>query len=141
MKNGDYVLVLAPKDYVGKKYRGRYCYEHHLIYWLNYGVVPKDDEIIHHKDGNKHNNLIDNLELKKRAEHTKNHRKTGKTMIEVRCSFCGKLFVREKRFAHFLHYNTQYCCCSNECALSITHLNAEQKQHLNTPKIIREFLS
>ena len=29
MKNGDYNLVKAPKDFQGIKYRGKYCLEHH----------------------------------------------------------------------------------------------------------------
>lgn len=31
MKNGDYILVIAPDWYRGKRYRGKYCYEHHLV--------------------------------------------------------------------------------------------------------------
>ena len=40
MKNGDYNLAIAPPDFPGKKYRGKYCSEHVLNYWLANGIVP-----------------------------------------------------------------------------------------------------
>lgn len=33
VKNGPYELVIAPEEYPGKKYRGRYAYEHRVNYW------------------------------------------------------------------------------------------------------------
>ena len=51
----------------GKRYRlHRYVYEKH------YGEIPKGYEI-HHKDQNKDNNEIDNLELLTSTEHKKKH--------------------------------------------------------------------
>ena len=38
------------------------------------GRKLRSDEIVHHKDGNKLNNSIDNLELLTRAEHINLHR-------------------------------------------------------------------
>lgn len=139
MKNGDYELVVAPENFIGKKYRDKYCYEHHLVYWLNYGIVPQKDEVIHHKDGNKHNNSIDNLELQKLKNHNKIHHK-GKQMIRVKCSYCGCEFIREKRLAHFLRGETTYACCSNRCSLAITHLDKWQKEQLTKPEILDEFI-
>jgi hypothetical protein len=63
-KNG-YILVRA-KDYP-QDWRGRWkddrIYEHNLIWWL---CNPDDpilqDEVIHHKDENRSNNCIENLE-------------------------------------------------------------------------------
>ena len=43
MKNGDYILVKAPTNYPGKKYRNKYCYEHHLVYWQHYGIIPNNN--------------------------------------------------------------------------------------------------
>ena len=31
MKSGNYILIKAPDNYPGKKYRGKYCYEHHYV--------------------------------------------------------------------------------------------------------------
>lgn len=36
------------------------------------------DEVVHHIDGNKHNNDLSNLQLMKRADHTRLHRNMEK---------------------------------------------------------------
>jgi len=54
-----------------------YAYEH-LIVWLSAGrSAPAPGEVIHHKDEDKTNNQLDNLELVTRGEHNKihNHRR------------------------------------------------------------------
>lgn len=46
----------------------------HRLQWLKYhGDIPKG-YVIHHKDGNKLNWNIDNLELLSRSEHIKEHK-------------------------------------------------------------------
>lgn len=98
MRNGDYVLVVAPDEYRGKKYRGKYCYEHHLVYWQNTGIVPDSDQLIHHKNENKHDNTFDNLELMTKSEHSKEHGlKQGKTYWELTCHSCNTSFRKERR--------------------------------------------
>lgn len=86
MKNGPYELVKAPEEYPGKRYRGKYVYEHQLVWWQNTGELVPDDYIIHHKDENKRNNTFSNLELKSRAVHTAEHNEV-KT-IKVICDWC-----------------------------------------------------
>lgn len=72
MRNGNYELVLAPEDYPGRKYRGRYCYEHRLVVWQKTGQLP-DDLVIHHINENKRDNRISNLQVLTREEHTHLH--------------------------------------------------------------------
>jgi len=50
-------------NYPHMRHKGRQCYAH-IIIWQNYHrrIVPKGYEI-HHKDGNRLNNSITNLEL------------------------------------------------------------------------------
>ena len=74
MKNGNYVLVKAPEDYPGRRYRGRYCYAHHLSWWAEHKELPDLNLYhIHHKDHNGHNNDITNLVLVSAAEHRAIH--------------------------------------------------------------------
>ena len=77
MKNGSYTLIIAPKNYPGKKYRDRYCYEHHYVYWKKYKRTVKNGEVIHHKNENTRDNDINNLELisYKEQQKTKGEKK------------------------------------------------------------------
>ena len=98
MKSGDYELVIAPDNYPGKKDRGRYCFEHYLIYWQNTGILPKEGEIIHHKNGKKCDNTFENLELMTCQAHASLHAKLrGITYITLICSYCNKEFTKELR--------------------------------------------
>lgn len=95
MKNGPYTLVIAPAGYPGRKYRGRYVYEHHLVWWLNTGQLLPDGYVLHHKDENKTNNLITNLCLASRSDHSRTHYSGGTAAyLSLYCSLCQFPFMR-----------------------------------------------
>jgi len=73
MKNGPYIMIVPPVDYTGKRYRDRYAYEHIVEFWKREGRLPKDGYVIHHKNGNKHDNSWDNLEEITPNDHNKLH--------------------------------------------------------------------
>ena len=75
MKNGSYTLVFAPPGYRGKKYRGKYVYEHRLVLERKLGRLLCRGEIAHHKNENKRDNRASNIELKTKGEHTSHHHK------------------------------------------------------------------
>src|SRR5690242_12453175 len=63
-----YVKVRVGRDHPLADPNG-YAYEH-LIVWLSAGnSAPKDHELIHHKNENKQDNRIGNLEIKTRSSH------------------------------------------------------------------------
>ena len=62
--NGNYPAVFL---------NGQNCHVHRLVWEKYYGTIP-EGYIVHHKDENKLNWSIDNLELLTRAEHTDAHR-------------------------------------------------------------------
>ncbi len=98
MKNGPYELVIAPSEYPGLKYRGRYIYEHHLVWWRNTGELVPDGYLIHHKNENKRDNRFDNFELQKRPEHTALHNSERKPPpIMLICEWCWIPFYKEVR--------------------------------------------
>lgn len=128
MRSGDYILVIAPENFIGTKYRNRYCYEHHLNYWKEYGVVPNKDEIIHHIDGDKHNNFPENLSLKLRSSHSTEHGLSiGRTMVELCCPSCGKIFIREKRQTYLNKNKSTYSCCSLICSGKFANFQTKEK--------------
>ena len=56
-----YVLVLCP-DHPHKKHRN-YVYEHRLVMEKHLGRFLQTDEVVHHINGNKQDNRIENLQL------------------------------------------------------------------------------
>ena len=74
--NNGYVVVRNddyPQDWSGAWKRegwGTYVYEHALVWWRRYpNRKISDKDIIHHKDGNKTNNDINNLQKMTRSQH------------------------------------------------------------------------
>jgi hypothetical protein len=115
MINGDYILVIAPQDYPGKKYRERYCYEHHLVYWENTGNTIPNGYSIHHIDENKHNNIFSNLQLVSNSQHGKIHAKIVKP-LNLNCSNCKKEFyIKRHLYKHRIKKGQKEFFCSKKC--------------------------
>lgn len=74
-----------------------YVLAHRVIVENNIGRLLTSSEIVHHKDHNKKNNDLDNLEVMDKHTHAKLHAKVGVTFVELECAFCKKTFKREKR--------------------------------------------
>lgn len=66
-----YVFVYAPDNPMANS-RG-YVREHRLVMSNSLGRPLTDEEIVHHKDENKKNNDLSNLEIMTNGEHTRLH--------------------------------------------------------------------
>jgi hypothetical protein len=95
MRNWKYILIIAPEHYPWKKYRNRYAYEHHVNRWKCFDYIINNNEVVHHKDGNTHNNNINNLCLMTKEEH--NWLCEWLTMVELECPICSKHFMFPKK--------------------------------------------
>lgn len=76
-------IKLSKYGYYWRTKSGRCVYLHREVYEKHYGSIPKG-YIVHHKDGDKLNNSIDNLELMSRAEHASIHHKGVPKTDEMR---------------------------------------------------------
>ena len=123
MRNGPYELVLAPEKYPGKKYRGKYCYEHHLVYWQHTGKIPKPGEHVHHKNHKKRDNRFENLELLSEIEHQKHHgvERHLKSRITFACGWCGKKSVTGRRSYNARIKLRPKLFCSASCGAKNQH--------------------
>lgn len=87
------------------------------------------EERVYHKDGDKFNNNIDNLELK---TDIKNKPKPCKShYIEIKCSYCGKSFIRKSQL---VHQHNNYC--SPDCIAKNDHRRNIIKNKQLAPKHI-----
>ena len=84
-----YYMVKPPLDYQGKTYiEGRYVYEHRLVMegGLNRLLLP--GEMVHHINGDKLDNRLENLIVLSPAEHN------GKHYVykgdNIKCLICDK---------------------------------------------------
>lgn len=115
MKNGPYILLIAPEEYPGKKYRGRYAYEHHLIWWENTGDILEEGYLLHHKNEDKHDNSFDNLEKILRSDHNALHAPSPR-MMTVKCLRCDESFTKTAReLKERLKKNKGKIFCGRSC--------------------------
>lgn len=66
-------MVYAPGDPHATMLGGKYAYEYRLIAAQKIGRPLRDDEIVHHVNGDHTDNRPDNLEVMTRAEHMVAH--------------------------------------------------------------------
>lgn len=93
-----------------------YVAEHVLIIEEHLGRYLFDNEVVHHRDRNRSNNTLGNLQVMTQSEHAKIHAQAPK-VIELTCSNCGKIFT--KRYNQYITKSTKYSqkdfYCNRRC--------------------------
>lgn len=95
VKKGDYLYAVVPEHPKANKHG--YVLHHRIVAENTIGRVLDPNEVVHHKNGDKHDNRAVNLEVLSRQKHTSLHNSTGRTCVELLCAFCGIKFRREVR--------------------------------------------
>lgn len=69
--NGGYILVYYPEH---PNKISRYIFEHRLVMEKHLGRYLDDGEVVHHKNGDKQDNRIENLQIMTYSDHSKLHK-------------------------------------------------------------------
>lgn len=88
-----------------------YVLHHRVVMENSINRLLTKSEVVHHKDENKKNNDLSNLELMERSEHNRLHASTGRAMVELVCPNCGVVFIKPKNQLS----NKQQPKCSRKC--------------------------
>lgn len=112
-------MSITKKGYVRKFYKeyGKQRFEHCVVWEKHYGPIPHGMQV-HHKDGNKLNNNIDNLILVDTMTHKRLH--SGCKIIDgvwwKPCNKCGEL----KPITEFYKNSQNPKWVSSECKSCLT---------------------
>lgn len=113
IKKGDYQYCIVREHPYATK--NGYVLYHRIIMENYLGRLLTPKEQVHHKNGDKHDNRIENLELTIQGEHQAYHgRKHGRKFLKMKCPNCNRIFEREKRNSFLIKKET-FSCCSPRC--------------------------
>lgn len=97
VSKGQYNYAIVPGHPNATK--NGYVLEHRIVVENSLGYILPRSTLVHHKDENKKNNHIDNLEPVSAKEHRSRHT-NGITRISCVCHNCGKEFERNTSNVH-----------------------------------------
>lgn len=112
VSKGDYWYAYVP-DHPHKTVNG-YVLHHRVVMENHLGRKLRFDELVHHKNENKKDNRVSNLEVVTHAEHAAVHRK-GRLYVDLICPCCEEIFSRPKNQTHFSKPGQKYTACSKVC--------------------------
>src|SRR6185312_479482 len=120
VSKGDYIYARVPSHTNSTK--NGYVLHHRIVMENHIGRLLTKDEIVHHKDHDRKNNVITNLDIMTNSAHAKMHGlKHGRKMVKFKCPNCKNIFSRRSGNTH-LWRNGTYTTCSRKCSGSFSRL-------------------
>lgn len=112
-------LIRTPEGYKGTTLiHGRYVYEHRYIAEKKLRRLLHSGEVVHHINGNIHDNRPENLEVKSTSRHAREHRPKA-AVVTLICPTCRKKFGRVERDYRFKKSRGQLrFFCSRKCNIA-----------------------
>ena len=114
VSKGDYNYAVV-KDHPYANSYG-YVLEHRVVVEISLGRILNPDEVVHHKNGNKKDNRLENLEIMDAISHSSLHSlEKGVSLVRLKCPECCAVFVRPKRQTFLVKKKNSFTCCSISC--------------------------
>jgi len=119
VSKGDYYYAVLPEHPNSTDWG--YVLWHRVIMENHLGRLLTPEEVVHHINGDKKDNRLENLELLDKKEHSARHMRTGRKMVELKCPGCGKVFVRKFGNTHLVpsRKGLGFTSCSQKCRSKI----------------------
>lgn len=114
VKKGEYDYALVPEH--PNRTKNGYVLAHRVVVENSLGRVLDKSEIVHHLDGNKHNNDIHNLVVMSSKDHVSEHQRLhGRKYAVIRCPNCLKTIdIPENRLC--CKKGGELSFCSRHCS-------------------------
>lgn len=104
----------------------------------------KTNEEVDHKDGDKTNDNLDNLQILSGEANRKKSfidRKIHKKMVELKCPECQTIFVRRRGRTHLVNKGSRATFCSRRCSGKFSSkLKTKQDYTSLKNNVIKEYL-
>lgn len=112
VKKGDYLYAKVP-DHPNRT-KNNYVLLHRVIMENHINRLLLPNEVVHHRDKNRYNNDISNLELLTKEEHNHLHsEEKKKPWIQLVCPECGKVFFKRPNLFNWSKSKLHFC--SRQC--------------------------
>ena len=119
VRKGDYDYAVVKNHPNASKYG--YVLHHRVILENHLERLLNSNEVVHHKNGIKRDNRLENLELMLVGEHERLHQaERGRTMAELICPWCKTKFRISYNQTHMSKKNGTYTSCSRSCRASFS---------------------
>jgi len=114
VSKGDYNYAVVPDHPYAIKYG--YVLEHRVVMENHLNRILESYEIVHHINGNKKDNRIENLQVMSNEDHAYRHSLDKGRLVDVyRCPSCYQIFERYNNQS-YKNKNTRASFCSRSCS-------------------------